>query len=351
MSRAEAARRLASAAAFGGGSTVVVGGSLYGILLAEARLARRRIGPALEEVPDPSGIYGAWRRGPVIRLAVLGDSGAAGYGAQTPKETFGAFLATGLSELADRPVFLRSVPVVGAKTADLATQIPRALAALPDVCAIIIGTNDVTHQVLPWHSVRRLKESVARLRASGVGVVVGTCPDLGTLRPVPPPLRQIARVWSRRLAAAQTIATVEAGGRSVSLGSILGPEFAASPLDLFGPDQFHPSPAGYRSCAAAMLPTVAAAAGLVTDESDRPEAARGEGFYSLASAAAAAAEASGTEVSQVDGDSGGGDRPGAAGRGGRGRWVLLRHRRRHIIPEVGDIEPEAADAGLDQQAS
>jgi lysophospholipase L1-like esterase len=342
MSRADAARRLAAAAVFGGGGLGVVGGSLYGVLAAEAKLARYRIGPAIQQVPDPSGLYGAWRRGRPIRLAVLGDSGAAGYGADTPKETFGAFLATGLSELADRPVFLRCVAVVGAQTRDLDDQLPRALAALPDVCAVIIGTNDVTHQVLPSRSVRRLRHAVARLRASGVEVVVGTCPDLGTLRPVAPPLRQVARLWSRHLAEAQTIATVEAGGRSVSLGSILGPEFAASPADLFGPDQFHPSPAGYRSCAAAMLPTVAAAVGVQTDEPEEPESARGEGVFNLASAAAAAAESSGTEVSQTDITTG--------ARGPRGRFVLLRHRRRHAIPEVGDIEPDtdgmAADPDL-----
>ena len=61
-----------------------------------------------------------------------------------------------------------------------------------------------------------------RLRDAGAEVVVGTCPDLGTIEPIAPPLRQVARLWSRRLAAAQTIATVEAGGRTVSLGSVLG---------------------------------------------------------------------------------------------------------------------------------
>jgi lysophospholipase L1-like esterase len=339
MGRADAARKLAAAAAFGGGGLGVVGGSLYGFLAAEAKLARYRIGTALEVVPDPSGIYGAWRRGRTIRMAVLGDSGAAGYGADSPKETFGAFLATGLSELSNRPVFLHCVAVVGAQTGDLDDQINRALASLPDVCAVIIGTNDVTHQVMPSHSVRRLQAAVERIRAAGPEVVVGTCPDLGTLRPVPPPLRQVARLWSRRLAAAQTIATVEAGGRTVSLGSILGPEFAASPADLFGPDQFHPSPAGYRSCAAAMLPTVAAAVGIATDEPEEPEAARGEGVFNLASAAAAAAESTGTEVSRADMI--GGDR------GPRGRWVLLRHRRRHVIPAVGEIEPESEAAALD----
>ena len=49
---------------------------------------------------------------------------------------------------------------------------------------------------------------------------------------------------SRNLAAAQTIAVVEAGGRTVSLGDMLGPLFASRD-DLFGDDEFHPSAEGY----------------------------------------------------------------------------------------------------------
>ncbi|MDQ3095469.1 MAG: SGNH/GDSL hydrolase family protein, partial [Actinomycetota bacterium] len=117
MSKASAARRLAAAAAFGGGGLGLVGGSLYGVLRAEAALARRKIGKAVGKPPDPTGLYGAHLPGPAVRLAVLGDSGAAGYGAEAPEETFGAFLAAGLSELAARPVFLDSVALIGAQTA------------------------------------------------------------------------------------------------------------------------------------------------------------------------------------------------------------------------------------------
>ena len=336
MSKANSARRLAAAAAFGGGGLGFVGGSFYGVLRVQATLARRRIGVLVAIPPDPSGLYGAAFGGTPVRLAVLGDSGAAGYGAAVTSETFGAFLATGLADIARRPVLLRSVAVVGAQTSDLVDQIPLAVAERPDVCVLIIGTNDVTHRVRPAQSVRSLHDAVARLRTLGPEVVVGTCPDMGTLRPVAAPLRQVARQWSRRLAAAQTIATVEAGGRSVSLGSILGPEFAASPADMFGPDQFHPSPAGYMSCAAAMMPTVAAAVGVLERDERVREPRYGDGVYSLSSAAAAAADSTGTEVSRVD--------VAGAERGARGRRALLRRRRRHAIPEVGELGADPADA-------
>ena len=55
------------------------------------------------------------------------------------------------------------------------------------------------------------------------------------------------------MAAAQTVAVVEAGGRTVSLGSVLGPEFA-SDHEMFSVDEFHPSAVGYAQAAAVLLP-------------------------------------------------------------------------------------------------
>jgi lysophospholipase L1-like esterase len=328
VSKASAARRLAAAAAYGGGGLGLVGGSLYGLLNLEAKIARMRIGRADEAVPDPSGIYASNLGGEPIRLAVLGDSAAAGYGAAGPGETFGAYLAAGLAELAESPVLLSSVAKVGTQTSQLGGQIAQALAFRPHVCVLIVGANDVTHKVLPGRSVEHLRVAVASIRDAGVEVVVGTCPDLGTIRLIAPPLRQVARRWSRRLAAGQAIAVVEAGGRAVSLGTILGPEFDAAPGDYFGPDRFHPSPYGYRSCAAAMLPTVAAAIGLETASAEVRTTR-------IDRAAVDAAEHTGTEVTPVD----------DAGReGGRSRWALLRRRQRPQIPATDEIEAELTPA-------
>jgi hypothetical protein len=185
------------------------------------------------------------------------------------------------------------------------------------VAVILIGVNDVTHTVRPAQSVRLLTDAVRRLRDAGVEVVVGTCPDLGTLEPLIPPLRQVARSWSRRLAAAQTIATVEAGGRTVSLGSILGPEFAERPHHLFGPDRFHPSTEGYRRLTATLLPTVLVALGVNPDEDVLSAPGEYDRMVSLSDAAVEAAGSPGTEVESAQ-----------AGSGRRGRWVLVRRRRR-----------------------
>lgn len=310
----------------------MLGASLVGLLTAEAKLARRTIGvPRDDPTPDPTGWYGKGRPGPALKLALLGDSGAVGYGVARVEDTPGARLASGLAEGADRRVYLRSLAVVGARTRDLAGQIDLASTMEPHVAVVLVGANDVTHRVLPSESVRLLEQAVRRLRDAGVAVVVGTCPDLGTVEPIAPPLRQVARAWSRRLAAGQTIAVVEAGGRTVSLGSILGPEFSASPGTFFGPDRFHPSAAGYASMASVLLPSVLAAVGVVPDEDREPEAFRGEAVLPISYAAVEAAQVPGTEV--------GGTEVGGARRGSRGRWAMLRRRRRRPAVEAESPEP------------
>ncbi len=319
MGTVGAARKLASAAAYGGGGLSVLGAGLYGLLRAEARLARRAIGETTGEPPDATGWYGRGRPGPAIKVALLGDSAAAGYGVERVVETTGALLASGIAEKADRRVHLRSYAFIGARSSDLGGQVERALPSEPHLAVIFIGANDVTHSVLPSQSVRHLSEAVRRLREAGAEVVVGTCPDLGTVTPIPPPLKQVGRAWSHRLAAAQTIAVVEEGGRTVSLASILGPEFAADPHVLFGPDRFHPSTEGYRRLVDVMLPSTLAALGFAPDDEAEPEARRGEGVLPVGTAAVQAVKTPGTEL---DGTEVAGSR-----RGVRGLWVELRHRR------------------------
>jgi lysophospholipase L1-like esterase len=343
---AAAARKLASAAAFGGGGLSVLGAGLYGVLVAEARLARRTIGVIADEPPpDASGWYGRGRPGPAIKIALLGDSSAAGYGVERVEDTPGAHLGSGVATQANRRVHLREHAVVGAQSSDLASQVDAALATRPDVAVILIGANDVTHTVTPSQSVRHLSEGVRRLRDADVEVLVGTCPDLGTIKPIAPPLKQVARSWSRRLAAAQTIAVVEAGGRTVSLGSVLGPEFAAAPALLFGPDQFHPSADGYRQLAGVLIPSTLAALGLGPADEQLPEAFRGEGVMPVAAAAARAVNVPGTELD--------GTEVSGSQRGLRGRWVELRRRRRRPGGETESPEesedgtsPSSEDEGL-----
>jgi hypothetical protein len=188
----------------------------------------------------------------------------------------------------------------------------------------------VTHRVSPEIACRHLGRAIATLRAAGVQVVVGTCPDLGTVKPLMQPLRALARVRSRAMAQAQAVAAVEHGAAAVSLGNLLGPEFAHDP-GMWSEDRFHPSPAGYARVVEALLPTVLQSLG-VEGETDL----FGDTVQDLDVAAAVAASTPGLEVETVEG------REGAAS-AGPGRLARLRRR----LPVVGGGEPAGPTSAED----
>ncbi|MGW7079646.1 SGNH/GDSL hydrolase family protein [Streptomyces sp. NPDC054871] len=337
MSRARVARRIAAGAAYGGGGIGLLGAATVGVVLAEVQLAKRSVGNSGEHAAPPraDGRYGwGYAERPdaeePLRFAMLGDSTAAGQGVYRARQTPAALLAAGLAAVAERPVELRNVALPGAQSDDLDRQVTLILSDLaswvPDVCVVMIGANDVTHRMPATRSVRLLAAAVRRLRTAGAEVVVGTCPDLGTVENVYQPLRWMARRVSRQLAAAQTIGVVEQGGRTVSLGDLLGPEFLANPRELFGPDNYHPSAEGYATAAMAVLPTLCAALGLWPEE-ERPDVSRREGFLPVARAAAQAASEGGTEVAA------------AMPTGPRGPWALIKRRRRRRIHHAPDPSP------------
>lgn len=342
-SRARVARRIAAGAAYGGGGIGLLGAATVGVLLAEVQIARRQVGnhgPEPVHVPPADGLYGrayAASGTEPLRFVMLGDSTAAGQGVHRARQTPAALMASGLAAVAERTVELRNVALPGAMSDDLDRQVALILAEpgwVPDVCVIMIGANDVTHRIPATKSVRHLSAAVRRLRTAGAEVVVGTCPDLGSVEPVQQPLRWLARRASRQLAAAQTIGTVEQGGRTVSLGDLLGPEFAANPRELFGPDNYHPSAEGYATAAMAVLPTLCAALGLWPEE-ERPDVSRAEGFLPVARAAAKAVEEGGTEVTA------------AMPTGPRGPWALLKRRRRRRVPTQDPVPASSSGTSGD----
>jgi len=233
------------------------------ILRRQAAVARRRIGKALGEVaPDADRVWRKKYGGEPLQMLVLGDSIAAGLGAERRKDTLGGRVARGVAKALQRPVRLRVGAVVGSETSALAAQ----LDALPDgyrpgVTVVVVGGNDVTHRVPTAVSVRHLVDAVDRLHALGSVVVVGTCPDLGALRPVPQPLRVLGARASRQLAAAQSVAVRRAGAHAVSLADVVGPFFISYPEEAFSLDRFHPSALGYRRTAKALVPSVLVALG------------------------------------------------------------------------------------------
>jgi len=106
----------------------------------------------------------------------------------------GVVLARGLAEESGRAVRLDTLAICGSTSRELSGQIDAALVDPPHAVLIMIGANDVTRRMPPRQSAKLLGDGVARLRSTGVAVVVGTCPDLGSVRAIPQPLRASVRL-------------------------------------------------------------------------------------------------------------------------------------------------------------
>jgi lysophospholipase L1-like esterase len=237
----------------------VVGSGVLALALlgGEAVVASRRTGLTAESAPPVEGSFGA-AGGSGLELVMLGDSTAAGVGASDTAGTVGGQLAAAIAG-ETRRVRLSSVAVSGSRAADLGPQVSRALLGSPDVAVILIGANDATH-LTGLRSVRRnVAAAVRRLRAAGVRVVLGACPDMGGARVFPQPLRLVVAWQGRRVAAAELTEGRRAGAEVVDIGRETGPAIRADAATLAS-DDFHLSDRGYRLWARALLPAVRAAA-------------------------------------------------------------------------------------------
>ncbi len=321
---------VAGVAVKGGAGVLAATASSVALLAAEAQLARRVIGKIDDPVRVASGWYGRGLPGPALRIALVGDSLAAGYGVEHVVDTPGARLASGVAERAGRRVHLKVFAVVGAETKDLHAQVDQALAFQPDLVVVIVGGNDVTHMASASTSAQRLRGHVRALSEAGAEVVVGTCPDLGALSSFAWPLRDVAGRWSRQLAEAQARVTAEEGARSVSLGSLLAADFVANP-SLFGPDRFHPSAEGYDAVVSVLLPSSLAALG--HDVEDGLATAYRPDAMEMHEAVEEAARVPGTEID-------GSERT----RRFAGGLVRLRRRQRDSGPAVQS--PRTTETGL-----
>lgn len=259
MSRSRSRRRLGARMARAGAATAAGGVAAVGAVLAGQLVAAARRDPtAMSEAPAITTTFGASDDVP-LRLAVLGDSSAAGHGVDSVEATVAGQLATRLAGVGWR-VNLLSFAIAGSRTGDLGPQVSRALLHRPDLAVLLVGADDAV-RLTPSQSVSHaIVDAVRRFRDRGVPVVVGTAPDLAASRSLRQPLRVVAGWRSRKVARLQFAATVSAGGLPVDLARECGPVFRADP-GLLCADGWHPSGDGARIWADALEPTVLSAAG------------------------------------------------------------------------------------------
>ena len=193
-----------------------------------------------------------------LTFVVLGDSIGFGTGATRSEDALGPRLTAALAAegiAADLSV----LAVPGAVSRDLAPQVRRAVALQPDLVLVVIGANDMARFVPPAQAAADLGAAVSALRGAGAEVVVVPAPDLALVPWIPAAYRSVVTAACTQLQTRQGEAVRREGGVIAALDADLDAAFAADPA-MFAGDRFHPSSAGYARIAAALAPTVLAAA-------------------------------------------------------------------------------------------
>ncbi|CAA9255597.1 MAG: SGNH hydrolase family [uncultured Acidimicrobiales bacterium] len=214
------------------------------VLGVEVELARRGDRLAAADLSFPA-------EGP--RTAVwLGDSTAAGVGVTDGDDAVASVVGRSLGQRVEM------LAVSGATLAEVVDeQLPAVAALRPDVVYVSVGANDVTHLTKVGDFERRYGELLDALPA-GVPVQVLGVPDMGAPPRLLQPLRAIAGWRGRRLDGVVRRAAAEHDGATyVDIAGPTGPPFRRDPDRYFADDGYHPSAAGYRLWADAVLATTA----------------------------------------------------------------------------------------------
>ena len=210
------------------------------VLFPQARYARRVI-PRLPDAAKPwqGEISG---RDPVSIL-VLGDSTAAGVGAQTQDEALPGNLARRLSREWERGAKWRAVGENGATTADIVRRyLAEATAQKYDLIFVSIGANDALTLRSRRAFRRNFRTILRRLRSVSPHalILVSSFPGFAQFAALPNPLRWALALHSQSLEeAARRFALAEPG-------VLMSPPAPKYTPGFFATDGFHPSAQGYR---------------------------------------------------------------------------------------------------------
>jgi lysophospholipase L1-like esterase len=202
---------------------------------------RRRI-PRLPEAVDPAGRAAGGE--PRVRLAVFGDSTAAGVGAQRHQDALPGMLAIAVARQTGRGVSWRAAARSGATSRTARELVPGLVDGdwRPDVVIVLVGVNDLKNlrPLREWD-----RDIPALLSAIGettgkVPVIVSGMAPVSRFPALPQPMRAVLALRARAMD--HTLRRV-AGDRHVPVSPrMIGSGF-------FAEDGFHPSSQGYRAWA------------------------------------------------------------------------------------------------------
>jgi len=239
-------------------------GAFAGVVAVQFMRLRR-----MEFLPGHPGFYinhvvqpSSGARGPRLRMVVLGDSTTAGVGVERAEDALPYLVAGRIADAEERPVHVVSYGWSGARISDLArVQLPRAMEPLraseagphlagADVVAIVIGSNDATHNTPPGRYRADLRATLEGVRTAAphARVVLAGIPAFrGALRGVEP-LIFLTDQYARLL---RPISRSEAARAGVALADLAAevPQRLRGRSDALSRDRFHPSVVGYTAWA------------------------------------------------------------------------------------------------------
>jgi lysophospholipase L1-like esterase len=201
---------------------------------------------------------------PPLRLLMIGESTAAGVGAESHADGLPGLTARAVAGHTGRSVAWRVLGRNGATArAALTDLLAPAEDVRADVAVIVLGVNDT----LRFHSPARWRRDLAALvaavreRCGPIPVVLAGVPPVGRFPALPQPLRGVLGLRAALLDhTARRLAAELPAARHVGT-----PVLDASVDAYFCADRFHPSPRGYATWAAALGESAAA---LVTTARD-----------------------------------------------------------------------------------
>lgn len=213
---------------------------LLPIVALQGRWVRSRI-ELLPEAPGPTdGIMGDSDGSP-LRLVVVGESTAAGCGADSHEEAFAGAFARALWRRRGRPVAWKVLGRHGATIRRVRHRMITELSGRADVAVLLIGVNDVLARTpLPrWRD--DLAAVLDVLAARAERVVVAGIPPFESFPSLPRLLGQYLAERGRLLdGGARDVCAAWPGVAWVGMDDL-----GQAEAGFFARDGFHPSPAGY----------------------------------------------------------------------------------------------------------
>lgn len=213
------------------------------LLVAQGRRLRRDT----PRLPDAALPWNGSIPGPQpLRLLVLGDSTAAGVGADSQDDALPGHVGRELAARTGRGVQWRAIGENGADARELIERyLDEATEESWDVVFLSIGANDALGLRPRWAFVRDIRTILERVRAASpqAVILVSSLPAFFRFELLPNPLRWNLYLHSRSL---------EDGARVVVEafpGAHMSPPPPPYTPDFFASDLFHPGPSGYRDWA------------------------------------------------------------------------------------------------------